>query len=185
MKFFNNIIKFEPRIGFLPLQNRRDIENELIFQLKSISKADCDIFEIIEKDNIETKIIVYGDYGEDVLLEDATDIVLKTRIIKKKGILVPEPWLHASFTEGFKKIKISDLNLNKAFVNEGYGSLLLSNLIRLAKEYHAEEISGWISGVDYNHIDRLVHFYEKHNFKVTLDENTSSMKIGELLWLNE
>lgn len=86
-----------------------------------------------------------------------------------------EPWLHASSNENFSKFSISDININKALVNDGYGSMLMRNLIQIARKNDTKEISGWISRVDYNHIDRLVHFYKKHDFEVDIYDESNSV----------
>lgn len=167
------------------MQKKNDTTRELLFQLKSLKTAGCEVLETEERKLSKTEIIIYRDFGEDVMPEDAYDILLKTRIIKEKGVVVPEPWLHASFDEDYTEFKISDININKSLVNEGYGSLLLNNLIELAKRHQVKKISGWISSVDKDHLDRLVHFYKKNNFKVDLYNEPTSEKIGVLLWQND
>ena len=53
-----------------------------------------------------------------------------------------------------------------SFINQGLGSMLLNALIDIAKKRNIRRITGEISRVDIGHIERLVHFYEKHNFEV-------------------
>lgn len=185
MKFFDKFLKYESRVVYRPLQRKNDTTRELLFQLESLKTAGCEVLETEERKLSKTEIIVYRYFGEDVMPEDAYDISLKTRIIKEKGVVVPEPRLHASFDENYTEFKISDININKELVNEGYGSLLLNNLIEMAKRHEVKKISGWISRVDTDHLDRLVHFYKKNNFKVTLYDEPDSMKIGDLLWQND
>lgn len=68
--------------------------------------------------------------------------------------------------------------------NNGYGSILLNTLIDIAKSRNVSVISGWISRVDYNHIERILHFYQKHGFDV-IQKEYNTYKIGNLIWINE
>lgn len=62
------------------------------------------------------------------------------------------------------------------FVNKGYGTLMMSELLKFAKENNYEKIIGNISDVDNNtewdphHRERLIHFYKKFGFKILPDE---------------
>ena len=52
--------------------------------------------------------------------------------------------------------------------NKGYGSKVLSSLVKICQQLKIKAITGEISGVDSNHLDKLEHFYEKHGFKLTM-----------------
>lgn len=184
MGLFNldSIINHVPKIIYISFQKRGNMQYELSYQLESIKQVDSEVLQVLERK--DSKVIVYRIFDEDIQPEDASDILLKARIIKKKGVLVPEPWLHASFNEKLSKLSISDININNALVNDGYGSMLLGNLIQIAKKNDTKEISGWISRADYNHIDRLVHFYKKHDFEVGLYNESNSVAIGDIVWRN-
>ena len=68
-------------------------------------------------------------------------------------------------------------------INKGLGSMLLNALLDIAKKRNIRRITGEISRVDIGHIERLVHFYEKHNFEVILcSGSTDVYKIGDLVW---
>ena len=62
------------------------------------------------------------------------------------------------------------------FVNKGYGTLMMSELLNFAKENNYKKITGNISNVDNNtewdphHRERLIHFYKKFGFKILPDE---------------
>jgi hypothetical protein len=48
------------------------------------------------------------------------------------------------------------------------------------------KVKGWISKVDQDHIDRLIHFYNKHGFTVIMCPNfqkSDGIKIGDLYWI--
>lgn len=52
--------------------------------------------------------------------------------------------------------------------NKGYGSILLRNVIKLAKMIGVKWITGNLSAVDSDHFDKLEHLYSKHGFKVNI-----------------
>ena len=52
--------------------------------------------------------------------------------------------------------------------NKGYGSKVLRSLIKICQQLKVQAITGEISGVDSDHLDKLEHFYEKHGFKLTM-----------------
>lgn len=69
-----------------------------------------------------------------------------------------------------KSIKICDIHSEKK--NKGYGSLMMQKLIEFAKQKDFIYIDGWLSRVDYDHKERLLHFYQKFEFEITpCDEN--------------
>lgn len=63
--------------------------------------------------------------------------------------------------------------------NKGYGSICMDYLKEHAKEQNIQYITGDIAKRDWDHKERLVHFYKKHNFKVSIDKETKS---GEIEW---
>ncbi|MGM7720034.1 hypothetical protein [uncultured Metabacillus sp.] len=84
--------------------------------------------------------------------------------------------IHATYTED-NKIHIGDI---KGPANRGYGSICMDYLKELAVEQNIPEITGDIAERDWDHVDRLVHFYEKHNFEVDIDYQDKS---GEIKWV--
>ena len=64
------------------------------------------------------------------------------------------------------------------FINKGYGTLMMNELLKFAKENNYKKITGNISDVDNNtewdphHRERLIHFYKKFGFKILPDELT-------------
>jgi len=61
--------------------------------------------------------------------------------------------------------------------NVGNGSILMSYLIRRAKELKVKYISGALSTFDKEHFDRLEHFYHKHGFEVSFNQDRTSGNI--------
>jgi GNAT superfamily N-acetyltransferase len=93
--------------------------------------------------------------------------------------------LNAFFNENFTSISLEDIEMEKELVNQGYGGILLSTLIDIAKKRNINRISGWISNVDGDHWDRLEHFYKNHNFEVIrYEDRENNRKIGDIVWNN-
>ncbi|TLS36049.1 GNAT family N-acetyltransferase [Pseudalkalibacillus caeni] len=76
------------------------------------------------------------------------------------------------------RIHIGDI---KGPSNRGYGSICMNYLKERAKDNNIPTITGDIAERDWGHVDRLIHFYEKHNFDVMLDKEDKS---GEIVWSN-
>lgn len=67
----------------------------------------------------------------------------------------------------------------KGETNQGYGSVLMNHLKEKAKEENIRYITGDLVERDYDHVDRLTYFYQKHNFEVSFDHEE---KCGEIVW---
>ncbi|WP_243292793.1 GNAT family N-acetyltransferase [Bacillus sp. FJAT-47783] len=180
MDFLNELFN-QNRIS--PLQRKNDLEYEVKYHNKLISKRGFEIISTIPKG--EEILILYRHFYEDIPNHEETSIILGIRVISKDGTHYPDPMLKAFFNADFNMISLADIEIAEPLSNHGYGSILLSNLIQIAKARNINNISGWISNVDSDHLDRLVHFYKKHDFKVSLEgKRIDSHKIGELVWQN-
>lgn len=74
-----------------------------------------------------------------------------------------------------KRILIGDIEAFKE--NRGYGSIMIRNIIELAKQVGVIEITGNLTSTDGDHFDKLEHFYTKHGFEVHFFDNRSWGKI--------
>lgn len=71
---------------------------------------------------------------------------------------------------------------NKAYREElGYGTIGVEQLIRIAKKHNIRAIQGEITHTDWDHVDKLEHFYKKFGFEVCLD---NERKHGFITWKN-
>lgn len=66
-------------------------------------------------------------------------------------------------------IMICDINVR--YNCKGIGTTLVEHLIQYAKDNHYNKITGWISSVDLDHIDRLKHFYGKFGFEISKSDD--------------
>jgi GNAT superfamily N-acetyltransferase len=83
--------------------------------------------------------------------------------------------IHATYSDD-SRIHIADI---KGPANKGFGSICMKYLKEIAREQNVPYITGDIAERDWDHVNRLIHFYEKHHFQVTINEETKS---GEIKW---
>lgn len=83
--------------------------------------------------------------------------------------------IHARYGQDFS-MHIDDI---KGPENQGFGSICMKYLKAYSTEQNIHTITGNISRRDRDHLDRLVHFYKKHHFTVTLQHSEYE---GELIW---
>ncbi|ADH99481.1 hypothetical protein [Salisediminibacterium selenitireducens] len=55
--------------------------------------------------------------------------------------------------------------------DQGMGSVCMTHLKSYVSEMNISQITGDIVKRDWDHLDRLIYFYEKHGFSVSIDEN--------------
>lgn len=60
--------------------------------------------------------------------------------------------------------------------NKGYGSILLRNVVKLAKLIGLRQITGNLSAVDSDHFGKLRYIYEKFGFEVNIRGNQGTIK---------
>lgn len=78
---------------------------------------------------------------------------------------------------------VNDTDKNELFIgdfssnieNKGYGSILLQNVIKLAKQLGCKTIGGNLSSVDSDHFDKLRHLYEKYGFEVKINGDSGAI----------
>lgn len=78
--------------------------------------------------------------------------------------------------EEINGITISDITCSKN--NKGFGSLMMNTLVEFAKDGQYDYIDGWLSKIDLDHKDRLLHFYRKFGFEIM--SNDSEMKFADI-----
>ncbi|MGM8215844.1 hypothetical protein ACLIA0_09770 [Bacillaceae bacterium W0354] len=74
------------------------------------------------------------------------------------------------------RIHIADI---KGPEDQGYGSILMDYLKELAYQNNIQMITGDLVKRDWDHLERLKYFYEKHNFEVSIDDEE---QYGEIKW---
>ena len=77
-------------------------------------------------------------------------------------------------------ILISDIIHNAHEYNKGYGSHMMETLLTYAKQHGYTRIYGNLSTVDSDHLDRLLHFYKKFGFAITIFDKVRDCYFGEI-----
>ncbi|SDN34203.1 hypothetical protein [Alkalicoccus daliensis] len=85
--------------------------------------------------------------------------------------------IHASYKEDC--LHIDDI---RGEADKGFGSVCIQHLKDYIKSRNVPFLTGNISPRDWGHSDRLIHFYQKHNFHIHLNESEQS---GEIYWENK
>lgn len=129
------------RIQFLINNNMLGV-NEL-----QIEKTDKGVLTLVKIKHNPIEILIYN-----------VDV---DNVYEKHTLLV--------YTSSFgESLRIKDIQGGNSF---GHGSLAMKHLFKLAKEKGFKSITGDLSYTDFEHKDRLFHFYEKHGFEIKLFDN--------------
>ena len=118
---------------------------------------------------------MYRHFLDNIPEEEEIRIFIGISVITSKGRSGRDPMLKAFFKNNFTTISLEDIEMADSFINQGLGSMLLNALLDIAKKRNIRRITGEISRVDIGHIERLVHFYEKHNFEVILCSDSADV----------
>ena len=101
-----------------------------------------------------------------------SSMIIIRAVCKNKSLGI----MKCTINEETKTITICDIDCTKN--NKGYGSLMMKNLIEIAKQNNISCIDGWLAKTDRDHADRLYHFYEKFGFQIV--PNDDGMKFADI-----
>lgn len=90
------------------------------------------------------------------------------KVIGTKGYLGKLTYVFND-SEGQRSINIGDIQHKP--VNQGIGSELIKYLEETAKAENITYLTGWVSPVDFDHKERLLHFYQKNGFEIKVKED--------------
>ncbi|MBT2214812.1 hypothetical protein KK120_03140 [Virgibacillus dakarensis] len=134
--------------------------------IKQIAKKSAVIS--IDRAGDEQLVVVYADKKEDTL-----QLMLHDCESPYRG-----KW-HSAIQAEFKgedTLFIADIKGEK---NKGYGSVLMKHLKEVARDENVQYITGDIVERDFDHVNRLKHFYGKHDFDVEIDHDE---QCGVIVW---
>ncbi|MEC0244144.1 GNAT family N-acetyltransferase [Paenibacillus dokdonensis] len=161
----------------IPLKRKGDFQYEVKYQSSQIEGEGHRVLNVVTN-KYDERVIIYRLYYDDD--QDDININLRIRVITDKGVILRDPNIYLHVDQEDQHIEIADIRIEGAHVNRGYGSIVMNEIIKLAHQLGIKFIDGWISGVDWDHIDRSAHFYRKFGFDVELNEGS-----GKILWLNQ
>ncbi|RRJ54787.1 hypothetical protein EHV15_34925 [Paenibacillus oralis] len=161
-----------------PLRRKGDIDFELeSLEAELRSHGNEIVLSSITK--LGENIIIYRQHVDD----EYSNIILRSRIFSVEGILSLTPSMYLTFRRKHEILEIADIRIEEIDTNKGYGSVFMEALFFLVSKFThpIKYITGWISSVDWHHVERNQHFYEKYGFQVELDE---AVEQGKILWIN-
>ena len=169
------------KLSSLKSKQKTTIQKEIPAQIDILKNKGFEVLSITQTE--KTNLIMYRHFLDDISEEEEIRIFIGISVITSKGRSGRDPMLKAFFKNNFTTISLEDIEMADSFINQGLGSMLLNALLDIAKKRNIRCITGEISRVDIGHIERLVHFYEKHNFEVILCTDSADVyKIGDLVW---
>ena len=74
----------------------------------------------------------------------------------------------------YKKVILADIIINKHNVNRGVGTKLITEFERICNQKGIKEITGNLAYTDLDHKERLIHFYQKHNYEIIYENEDHS-----------
>lgn len=122
--------------------------------------------KVLEKESLKDGTFLHPYYREEY-----GDICLK-----RKPSFKADDVCIILFEMANGQIFIEDLH-NYSSLNKGYGSAIIRALIKYAINNNCTMISGELSPVDFNHLDKLIYFYKKNLFEVSLNPSGDSGEI--------
>lgn len=163
----------------IPLKKKGNIEYETGWHISDLEKNGHKVLQVAQNRYPESVIIYRVLYGDGF---DDSDITLRVKVITKNGVLIPDSNVFLIVHSEKKHMEIADIRIEGSRVNRGYGSIVMDVIIKLVEELGIKYITGWISNVDWDHIERSEHFYTNFGFECHLDHEN---KHGIITWLNE
>ncbi|WP_047980978.1 GNAT family N-acetyltransferase [Ornithinibacillus contaminans] len=161
-------------------KNKEELKQELdsleiqLFRMKDnikkIAKTAAEVISIDQTPNDEW-VVVYADWEEDnwqIMLHSCKRAFRGSWNSALQAEVKDDSTIHIAAIKGEE--------------NKGYGSVLMKHLKEIAREENVQYITGDLVERDFDHVDRLQHFYEKHNFDVTVDHEE---QCGEIVWNDE
>jgi GNAT superfamily N-acetyltransferase len=159
----------------------RSQNNQLRLEIEEYEKIIEEIIEITKNNNVQILSVEYIEkFGGRVIVykeKDSYDIYVKSAYSSSFIKFLPHDIkINVRYNEDKHSLFIEDIQTG-SYTNKGLGSAAMEALIKYARENKITYISGSISPTDWDHIERLEHFYKKHGFDVKLNEQSESGSI--------
>lgn len=155
-----------------------DIENK---KIRYQASRDKEMYEVVKRAlNEKNEIIGYAvnKLDDEVLIVRSLGYQNIDFYLFSKSYKAKHPRIMATThtaLSGDTYIEIIDVLMEDD--NVGNGSILMPYFIDYCKSTDAKYIKGWLSDVDKDHFDRSEHYYAKHGFDVSFNEDRSSGSI--------
>lgn len=160
---------------YVPLQRKEDMRYELEYQIsKSTNKGHKLIHQATNRYNEE--VLVFQTQNNSM---EEEQIRLRIMIITPKGLQGPYSYVYLVIKPEHKRMHIQDFRIEGDRINRGYGSIAMGAIKKLVDDMNLTAITGSIKPVDWDHIERSQHFYNKHGFICSLN---TELKVGSIEW---
>ncbi|ETT53893.1 hypothetical protein BSK66_12465 [Paenibacillus odorifer] len=134
-----------------------DINYEVQWRTADIENDRHKVIHVDQTRHGET-VMIYRILHHDGL--DDNRIHLRIKIITPKGVKTPDSNALVFVYPQSKLMRISDIKIEGGRVNHGYGSILMTAIMKLVGQQQVRFITGTISDVDWDHIE-FEYFDEK------------------------
>lgn len=142
-------------------------QNKLERNLKESQSLFEKMIEISQEDNVEFLEFSYNDKADEYVViyraKEKYDIYILTPSSLRSNKFLPTLFNFYAHKDYRNQIEIMDIQ-NFKHINQGFGSIAMKNLIKIAKKEKVLKIYGNLSPVDHDHRNRQEHFYKKHGF---------------------
>lgn len=150
-------------------------------EIKSYRKVNEGLKEIIERERQNTcKLAFDKDLNPIIIVSNSHDNSFMGDEVINLRVLCPmsgnrhELLVNASIHNRESKLHIDDI---QGGYNKGYGTAAMQELFEIAKRKSLTKLTGNLEFGDLNdHKDRLIHFYKKFGFSVTLIDEDKNLK---------
>ncbi|SFS60644.1 GNAT family N-acetyltransferase [Paenibacillus sp. BC26] len=148
------------------------IENCILTQIELISTDNCYVHRIVQTRQGDT-VILYSPTGS---FDIHARIVFATGIATKRHLNDLNMYITA--VDGRRAWNLQYIRILGEKINQGYGSLMMEQLLTRAVEENIRSIEGRMQAAEHKeHLERLRHFYTKFGF--TIDEQ------NQIHWTNK
>lgn len=139
-------------------------------KIKELNDTPEQILCVREQNKAQICITVTVNYD---CFHSVSEMFFKAYLLEKSGDISQDCIGRSSCEIKDNCFRIIDLGIDGYYQNQGYGSLLLSEILKFAKAFSVGKIRGRIYRGDTDSPrkkERLYHFYEKHGFIIDEDK---------------
>ena len=158
------------------LERSFSVRNELERELRDREKCISKVNELAQQ-GFSILLVTQTKFDEWVVLfsrPDSCDVYVKRAYSFSYN---NDLTLYSVYYKEENRIFIEDIQSTEENSNREYGSFAMKELLKMAGKLKVRKINGKISPKDWDHVDRLKHFYSKFGFTVELNEASQSGRI--------
>lgn len=101
------------------------------------------------------------------------ELIVQLKKYKYKNIIQDLQLDHCTDEYG-DYIQLTSIRIKKSQMNNGYGSAIMSEIVRLA-DNHNVRIKLWVTNIFRSDLKKLFEFYQKHGFTIDTTQQEGNM----------